>query len=439
MNFKKLKKYIKSVKLSGVDTGLSSICYFSTSPMILGHHYFIKKFLNENYNIKYFIFYLKQIVSINKAFNIKILKQRKNYRFKKIYITWGFRKDFDKYGNIKDQYFKISSSKHDILWIVLYVDKYLPETISKNIILVSNLYPSKKFNIFSSIYYLIKIIFVKKFNLKKILHELSYTSLIAENIFKNISLSIDCQYVEKIFTPYEGQPFQHYIPQEFKKINNNIKFYGYVSHNLPHSFDMMNRDGSPDLLFLQSEDQKRYFKKNLNWENKKLKLISSLRFKKIKKEKLLNRIYFSNQLHNIKKIRVVFKNYLLSCEDKSLPFFKIITHPRGYDINSQRKLKIQLEKIIKDNKNKFSYRLKNNLSIVIGLTATPIYLLEHGIKVIHIVENSFFQSYDKKYWPSLNSRKLGEGIFEYYLPPNKRILSLKNKNSINFLKKLINN
>ena len=44
---------------------------------------------------------MKQIVSINKAFNIKILKQRENYRFKKIHITWGFRKDFDKYGNIE--------------------------------------------------------------------------------------------------------------------------------------------------------------------------------------------------------------------------------------------------------------------------------------------------------------------------------------------------
>ena len=37
--------------------------------------------------------------------------------------------------------------------------------------------------------------------------------------------------------PYEGQPFQNFIPQQFKNINNNIKIYGYVSHNLIYSFE----------------------------------------------------------------------------------------------------------------------------------------------------------------------------------------------------------
>ena len=49
--------------------------------------------------------------------------------------------------------------------------------------------------------------------------------------------------------PYEGQPFQNFIPQQFKNINNNIKIYGYVSHNLPHSFEMIYRNGCPDFLF----------------------------------------------------------------------------------------------------------------------------------------------------------------------------------------------
>ena len=40
VNFKKIK--LLSWVQNGVDTGLSSI-YFSTSPMVLGHHFFIKK------------------------------------------------------------------------------------------------------------------------------------------------------------------------------------------------------------------------------------------------------------------------------------------------------------------------------------------------------------------------------------------------------------
>ena len=61
--------------------------------------------------------------------------------------------------------------------------------------------------------------------------------------------------------------------------------------------------------------------------------------------------------------------------------------------------------IIRKYKKKFNNN-KKNISIVVGLTASPIYLLAHQIKVIHIVEDNFFQSYSSKYWPSINSKKI---------------------------------
>ena len=55
---------------------------------------------------------------------------------------------------------------------------------------------------------------------------------------------------------------------------------------------MFNRVGSPDVLFLHSNDQKKYFNKNLGWEKKKLRVINSLRLKKTSQKNLNNKIYF---------------------------------------------------------------------------------------------------------------------------------------------------
>ena len=155
---------------------------------------------------------------------------------------------------------------------MLYADKILPSKISENIILISNLQSKSKIRYFFSIFYFFKIIFKKKFKIKKIFHELSFSSLLAENIYSKLRYMIDAKKVREIYIPYEGQPFQNFIPQQLKKLNNKIKIYGYISHNLPHSFDMICREGSPDILFLQSKDQFYHFSKNLGWSRKKIKI-----------------------------------------------------------------------------------------------------------------------------------------------------------------------
>ena len=432
MNFKKILSFLKLLKSKGIDTGLSSLCYFSASEMEPGHHFFIKKFINSSYNYKYIIFYLKQFFSIHNAYNF-ILSTNKNFNQKKMYITWGYKKDFDSKGNIKDQYFKINSYNKNILWVVFYMDKKLPNKISENIILISNLQSKNRLRYFLSIFYLFKILFEKKFKLKKIFHELSYSSLLAKNIHHKLKLMINPKKIKKIFMPYEGQPFQNFIPAQLKKINNKIKICGYVSHNLPHSFDMIYRNGSPDILFLQSKDQVYHFSKNLGWNRNKLKLIDSLRHQKVNKKILSNRIFFPNYLHDAKNLSKNFNYYLSTRQDYSVPKLKINIHPRSYDSNLQNLLKKKFEEIIKKNKKKFAKNLKENISFVIGLTSTPVYLLAHKVKVIHIVNNNFFHSYDKKYWPSLKTKKINDYIFEYSIKKNKKILNLKKKNKSNLL------
>ena len=69
MNFKKILSFLKLLKSKGIDTGLSSLCYFSASEMEPGHHFFIKKFIDSTYDYKYIIFYLKQFFSIHNSYN----------------------------------------------------------------------------------------------------------------------------------------------------------------------------------------------------------------------------------------------------------------------------------------------------------------------------------------------------------------------------------
>ena len=142
---------------------------------------------------------------------------------------------------------------------------------------------------------------------------------------------------------------------------------------------------------------------------------------------LLNKIFFPNYLADISNLSKNFNKYLSNRKDNSVPELQINTHPRSYSSSRQNLLKKEFEEIIKKNKKKFAKNLNENLSIVIGLTSTPVYLLAHKIKVVHIVNNNFFHSYNEKYWPSLNTKKIKSHTFEYSLKKNKQILNLKKK------------
>ena len=118
---------------------------------------------------------------------------------------------------------------------------------------------------------------------------------------------------------------------------------------------------------------------------------------------------------------------------------KINIHPRAYDKRKQLELKNKFESIIQKNRTKFNKKLKKNISIVIGFTSTPLYLLQNDINVLHIVENSFFQSYNPKYWPSIKSNKINDNIFVYSLLKNKKVLNMSNFKSLNLLEKYLYN
>ena len=51
---------------------------------------------------------------------------------------------------------------------------------------------------------------------------------------------------------------------------------------------------------------------------------------------------------------------------------------------------------------------------MIGLTSSPIYLLENGIdEVIHITDDLYLNSYNNRNWSNISSKLIDENIIKY--------------------------
>ena len=90
------------------------------------------------------------------------------------------------------------------------------------------------------------------------------------------------------------------------------------------------------------------------------------------------------------------------------------------------KLFSQLNEIQKKIKKKNS--IKNNLTIVFGVSASIIEILEHGIDVINICENEFFEPHNEKIWQSIRVKKINKNIFRYSLKKKGSIIKFGAKN-----------
>ena len=133
---KKIFVFFKKNKIRGIDNSLSPFCHLSSSFSSLGYNV-LKLWSREPFSsFRLIIQYLKHVVSIGYQSKLSLIKIEKNYNFKKLILTWAYKKNFQKNGSLNDRYFNYNSKiKKDFLWLVLYLDKQLPKKINKNIIL----------------------------------------------------------------------------------------------------------------------------------------------------------------------------------------------------------------------------------------------------------------------------------------------------------------
>tara|TARA_B100001964_G_C14238884_1_gene603923 strand:+ start:767 stop:2098 length:1332 start_codon:yes stop_codon:yes gene_type:complete len=408
-----VRSYLKKIKKQNISEFKSVFCYFSTWAPCPG----LSKLrsLEQSFfgNLSLFFSIFKGIISISRQSNFKIINNKIRNKKTKLIVTWAYKNNFLPNGSLQDRYFNTNSRIiKEAVWYVIYMDEEIPKKIDKNIILLYNKNFFFKYNLF----YLIKIIYQNflrnGFSIKKIFHSLSSNITISNLIVDSVNKEIETERIEKLIIPYEAQPFQRNLINEFKRKNKKVITIGYVHdvQALPVHYAPL--EGLPDILLLHSLDQKKYLIKYLKWPKKNIKLIPSMRF--IQKSKNLDsKIFLPNTIVNSKIIIKEFENFLELSKKKSIPKLNVKIHPTSENMNKQIKLKSKLESIISNYGDRFDKNKKNRLSIVIGLTSSVVEILEHNIKVLHISSEPVFECYNQIFWPSIKTTQISKYIFIY--------------------------
>ena len=156
---------------------------------------------------------------------------------------------------------------------------------------------------------------------------------------------------------------------------------------------------------------------------KRVKLIPSMRFlKKSNKKNISNKILFPYDFRTTRSFLSNFEKFLISCDDKSLPNLKIKVHPAPYNLIKQNRLKDAISIIIKRFNKKFSKKTKKKLCIVLGLSSSVTYALEQKLNVVHITDENFFESFNRKYWPNISTQKLSNNVLFYKLKKSNKCI-----------------
>ena len=405
-------EYLKQCKKNGIDISLSPKCFMTTWAQTPG--YFTIKFLTASANIKSIIFFIKDLFFIGFHHDLFCKNKIKTDKIDNLIVSYCTKKNFRKDGSFFDDYFKISSKDNNLFWFLISLDNFEPLNINKNILVVKK----KKISSYNFFFLIKKIflLFIKNFfSLTKILHKSSSSYIFMEEIKKIFSHKYKGIQINNLIVNYEGIPFQHGIIQKMKEINFNTKIFCYLHcAGWPLQLDLIYKLNLIDKLVVSGNDQRNVLKKFLNWPNKKLAVIPSLRFKKNKNNSYGGFIFVPYNVENFKSYIEKFKIFLNTISNKSFNNFKIRIHPLNKNSDRHKKFAIELKKIIKFYKNKFSNKLKKNCSVIFGsATGITIQSLEYGVKIYHIPSNEYTDVFSQKIWPNINVEQVMRGIYVY--------------------------
>lgn len=415
---------IKKAKLNKINTGLSSYLYFPSWYQCPGYEVLISH-NNKNYFTKLYI-YLKYFLYVFKLIKINIHPNLPiNYNdYDTIVVSWASKKDFDNNGAYKDKHFNIKASNNKkILWFIIFdgaLNFKINDENIKIIYLENKLFFFNFIEFFKIIHSLIKL---SKLNLVCYLHYLSYYSFYAIAI-KNIILKNEYKHLKRILMPYEGQPFQNFVFEQIKIKYNNIDSIGVNHSSLsPFPSNMIYRDGSPNKIIVNGNNQKKILINNLNWSDKNIFIKNSLRYCYDVDYNLTGNILFPHNLSNFNDYIKIFNNFI---KNTKLQFGKLDVkiHPFYTDNKKNIFLKKNFEKIINKYKNKFDSNISDKRVIILGSTTSVVLALELNIEVIHICANEIIECFSNDLWKSIEIENIHQNVFRY---------KLKNKNDlINF-------
>ena len=425
--------YLKKLRQEKIDISVSPFCYLNSWSDSLGN---IKlRLLNkEKLKIKEFLIFLKEIIKIGYNHNLSILENNKKLDklYKYIIVSWCSRDSFDKYGRYYDNYLNVNEKKK-YHWFLISTDNFIPKTLQQNISIIYK--PKNNFNIFYLIKIFLKNIIAFGFFTKSFIHYFNYSSNFRENIgnifykkYRNTRINL--------LILFENQPLQNEIINTAKKINSKNKTMGYL-HCFPWPLqtDLIYKNNKLDKLYVSSATQKRILYNNFLWPQKKIKLISSLRYFKKKKIQNKNNIFLPFDDRNIESCLKILFIFLKKNPEYCCNKFIIRIHPLNKNnvkfINYKKIINKKINELHKYNKENY---LKTKYSIVIGNPGGVVAEnLEDKNSIIHVTNNALFDLFDVKMWKNIKIKNIGPNIYEY-LCPKKNIFIKYNKNKNNNLK-----
>lgn len=358
-------------------------------------------------NKKYFIYYIKNLISLGYQQDLYVESNYENAQYKNIVISWSSKQDFLEDGSFQCRYFNYNSTKiKDVLWVLISLDNFVPLLKDKNIII----FRKKQVGRFS-MYTFVKNLFFCINNCIPWAAEHVFSKKLIE-VFTN-KICVDT--IEKILCPYEAQPWQHMLFEALKKKNKNISIIGDLHSCLPpFPSDFLKRYGAPNKVLVHGFGQKDIMVNILGWSTTDIEVVPSRIFVKNNHMHLVNKILlpysFGDLDFILKTLEFFFRRY-----KNILPLLELRNHP--VQLNSQHHKKLM--KNIAELKDKIFYDVNNVISdkiaVVIGASSVIIECLTHGIKVFQIVENPMFEIYSPKIWENLKINYISQNIVEYEL------------------------
>lgn len=434
------KKFLNQEKKRNIDISTSPLCFFTVWANTPG--YFKVLDMQELKKKNQLLFSLKNILSISKNFDLKLFLENNkiNLNTQNFIITYATKKNFDKRGNFSDNYFDFNSNDKNFFWILISLDNYVPTKIKKNIAIIAKK-NKKSFSLTYLFRYLLQVLISSKFNLKNFRHycweEFNYSKIVfymIKNLIKDLN-------VKNLIINYEGIPFQNYLINKIKKLDNKIKTIGYLHcAPWPLQLDLIYKNQSLDNFIVSSNEQKKVLKKYFGWSRKNVNVIPSLRFKKKKVKEFRGYIFVPYHLDNNNDYLERFEIYL-SKSKNSFINFKVRIHPLNLKSQKHIDFKRRCEILLL----KYSVKKSNtpcNLSLFFGsATGVCVQALEEGTTIIHFPNDQYFDVFSDHIWSNLDVKKIGNKTYIYKLKKkNYTFLTNNEKNKFHkylkpFLKK----
>ena len=228
---------------------------------------------------------------------------------------------------------------------------------------------------------------------------------------------------EKIFLPYEAQPFQKLLISKVRKKYKKIKFISYLSAMQPFPIHLHDNNIIPDMNYAVSPAQIKQLNEIFSWDKKKIKLVKAHRFDKKLIFKYKNKIVLPYFINGKEKI---YDNLFKLINSKPKNFFSRISlapHPAGLNDKRYMKFVRSLESMIAKFDHKFNKNTIKNHSIIIGSTSTIFEALEYGLEVFHIVNEPILECLDYLFWPTIKISYFNSNVFVYRTKYKKKLIN----------------